>query len=88
LVELETRTRLLTVELPRVHPFYYNAAVSLGKVWQALARDKERAWREAVAEWEADYAAGRELETASTNLLDAAEAEAKGVQAAVAAGSP
>lgn len=75
-MERETRARILTAELPRVHPFYYNAAVSLGKVWQALAKDKEGGWREAVAAWESDFAAGRELEAASTALLDAMEAEA------------
>ena len=74
--EREIRGRILAAELSRMHPFYYNAAVSLGKAWQALARDKERDWREAVAEWKADFAAGWELETASAAMLDAAEAEA------------
>ncbi len=75
--ERETRARILTAELPRIHPFYYNAAVSLGTVWQALARDKERAWREAAANWEADLATGMDLERSSSALLDAAEASAK-----------
>lgn len=85
--ERETRMRILTAELSRVHPFYHNAAVSLGRIWQALARGKERDWREAVAAWEADFDAGLKLEAASTAMLDAAEAEVKRDQAAATSSS-
>jgi hypothetical protein len=55
-----------------VHPFYRNAAGSLGRVWLAQAAGKERAWMQSRAEWREDKAVGRELERASAALLDEA----------------
>jgi hypothetical protein len=72
--ERRARAAFLAAELPRMHPFYRNAAVSLGRAWQALAEGREGEWREAGAEWGEDWAAGRALEAASARLLDEAEA--------------
>jgi hypothetical protein len=66
------RTSLLTGGFARVHPFYRNAAGSLGRVWLAQDSGKERAWVQAREEWRADKATGRELERASAALLDEA----------------
>ncbi len=63
------RMRLLTGGFARVHPFYRNAAGSLGRVWQAQEEESERAWVRAREEWRADKATGRELEQASAALL-------------------
>lgn len=73
--EREARARLLAAELVRMHPFYRNAAGSLGRAWVALAKGDERAWIEAKKDWRADMAAGRSLEEASARALDAAEAK-------------
>lgn len=67
------RARLIAVEFSRLHPFYRNAAGSLGRAWVALAEENEDAWRDASGEWAQDLAAGRTLEDASTSLLDEAE---------------
>ncbi len=56
----------------RVHPFYRNAAGSLGRVWLAQGEGREDAWENARAEWSEDKALGRELERASGVLLDEA----------------
>ncbi len=71
-VEAERRRRAaaLAAEFGRAHPFYRNAVGSLGRVWLAQGAGKETAWREALAEWRADRAAGEELERSSTALLD------------------
>lgn len=72
--EREARSRLLAAEFNRMHPFYRNAAGSLGRVWQALEKGDEAGWATAEAEWRADMADGAELEAASSRALDAAEA--------------
>jgi hypothetical protein len=72
--ERTARTRLLMAEFGRMHPFYRNAAGSLGRAWSALAAGDEAGWRRAEAEWRADMADGAELEAASARALDAAEA--------------
>jgi hypothetical protein len=78
------RARLawLTAQVGAVHPFYRNAAVSLGRAWQAMERGDEKAWTVAVAEWRGDLATGRELEDASTRLLDAAGRAGEGAAGA------
>jgi len=68
----ERRTELLSGGMGRVHPFYRNAAGSLGRIWLAQRAGEERAWTQAVAEWREDMADGRELERASKVLLDEA----------------
>lgn len=71
-VERAERTRLLAANLNRLHPFYRNAAGSLGRVWTAWAEGREAAWRQASIEWTQDWEAGRMLEDASRRLLDEA----------------
>lgn len=66
------RTSLLSGGFARVHPFYRNAAGSLGRVWLALDAGRARDWEAARAEWQEDKAIGRELERASALLLDEA----------------
>jgi hypothetical protein len=65
----QQRTGQLWGGFARVHPFYRNAAGSLGRVWLAQTAGRERDWLQARAEWREDKAAGRELERASTALL-------------------
>jgi hypothetical protein len=72
MVRLE-RAAIIEAEFTRMHPFYRNAAGSLGRAWGALAAGEEEAWREASVEWSRDAADGRVLENASRALLDAAE---------------
>ncbi|MCX6938267.1 MAG: hypothetical protein NTU80_10290 [Verrucomicrobia bacterium] len=69
-VTRERRAAGLAAEFARAHPFYRNAAGSLGRVWLAQGTGRETAWREALAEWRADRAAGEELERTSAALLD------------------
>ncbi len=68
--EREERARWLTANFPRMHPFYRNAAGSLGRCWQAQGRGDEAAREAAVQEWRADFAAGLELERGSAAALD------------------
>lgn len=72
--EREVRLTRLTKNLARVHPFYRNAAGSLGRELVAQSEGKRRAWSEALAEWRDDVALGMELEQASAKLLDEVEA--------------
>ena len=67
------RLVILGADFTVIHPFYRNAAGSLGRAWSALAAGKEDAWREASVEWSQDMADGRALENASRSLLDASE---------------
>jgi hypothetical protein len=69
--ERERRAAVLAGEFARAHPFYRNSAGALGRAWLAQGEAKESDWREALAEWRADRAAGEELERASAALLDA-----------------
>jgi hypothetical protein len=72
-VPLAERSALLAANFRQVHPFYRNAAGSLGRVWLALEQGKLADWRAARQEWTQDLAQGRELEAASTRLLDERE---------------
>lgn len=69
----EERARVLVADFDHMHPFYRNAAGSLGRAWTALAAGQEAAWREASVEWSRDFADGRILEDASRALLDKAD---------------
>ena len=70
--ERAARAAQLAGEFTRLHPFYRNAAGSLGRAWLALAEGREREWRRASEEFAQDMAEGRELEEASRRLLDGA----------------
>ena len=69
----DIRLTRLTQSMARVHPFYRNAAGSLGRALIAQSEGKRRAWEAALEEWRDDLALGRELEQASAALLDSAE---------------
>ncbi len=71
---LADRAALLAANFRQVHPFYRNAAGSLGRAWLALEQGKSTAWRVARQEWKQDKALGLELEVASTRLLHEQEA--------------
>lgn len=68
--ERDARADWLTAYFARIHPFYRNAAGSLGRVWLAQKAKDETARRQATEEWRADFAAGESLQRASTALLD------------------
>lgn len=68
--ERRRRGDVLAVNFARMHPFYRNAAGSLGRAWLALEGRREQEWRAAREEWMEDMAIGRELERASASLLD------------------
>lgn len=72
-IEAQRQARLsrITTTMARVHPFYRNAAGSLGRVYLAQAEGRQREWTAALAEWRNDLALGRELEQSSAALLDA-----------------
>lgn len=72
--ERAERSRLIAANFTRLHPFYRNAAGSLGRAWAALAEGREAAWREASVDWARDIDTGRVLEDASRELLDKATA--------------
>lgn len=76
--ERTARARLLLAEFQRLHPFYRNAAGSLGRAWNALEAGDEAGWRRAEAEWRADMADGAELEAVSKRVLDAVENGGRG----------
>lgn len=80
--ERAARGALLAGEFTRLHPFYRNAAGSLGRAWLALAEGREREWRRAAEEYARDMADGRALEEASRRLLDGAEGERGGAKGA------
>lgn len=68
--ERRRRGELLAANFARMHPFYRNAAGSLGRTWLALDGEREREWAAAREEWLEDLAVGRELERGSASLLD------------------
>lgn len=67
--ERRRRAQVLLADFDRHHPFFRNAAGSLGRAWLALDEGREDAWRSASAEWARDFAEGLELEAASSRLL-------------------
>ncbi len=70
---LAERAGIIEVDFTRFHPFYSNAAGSLGRAWSALGAGREKDWRAASVEWARDMEDGRVLENASRALLDQAE---------------
>lgn len=66
----ETRIARLNSIFGAIHPFYRNAAGSLGRVFLAQREGDQRAWLRALGEWREDMASGEELERASAALLD------------------
>jgi hypothetical protein len=75
--ERAARAGQLAGEFIRLHPFYRNAAGSLGRAWLALAEGREADWSRARKEFAQDMETGRELEQTSARLLAEAERAAR-----------
>jgi hypothetical protein len=73
--EVAWRRARLGAELPWVHAFYHNVALSAGRVWEAWERGDEAVWREARAQLTADILSARELEEVAREALDALSRE-------------
>lgn len=71
-VRAEVAARLRTLEggLRSVHPFYQNAAASLGRLWLAVREENEEAFAAARTDFLADARAGQALEEATAAALD------------------
>lgn len=65
----EVRLRWLTSNHPRIHPFYRNAAGSLGRILSAQRDGQKGDWDLAVEYWREDVASGLGLEQGSRALL-------------------
>jgi hypothetical protein len=73
--ELARRLLQLRAGLPTAHPFYRNAALSLGRAYEAALAADRRAFAQAQADLARDIADGRELEQAATAALDELESK-------------
>ena len=70
--ELGERAQQIRLTLPVVHPFYANAMVSLGRLYEAAHKGKESATKAALAQFESDSIDGRELDDTVGAILDTA----------------
>ena len=69
--ELADRVRQLKEMLAVIHPFYRNATISMGAMYEAALKGKEADFNAAKAALESDAVDGRELEDATGAALDA-----------------
>ena len=69
--ELADRVRQLKEMLAVIHPFYRNATISMGAMYEAALKGKEADFNAAKAALERDAVDGRELEDATGAALDA-----------------
>ncbi len=74
--ELNLRLNQLHAGLDATHPFYRNAAVSLGRIYEAAMVGNHRSFATALADLNRDIADGRELEQAANAALDKLEQNA------------
>lgn len=72
--EMTARAQQIQNQLSRLHPFYRNGAISMGRMYQAAVKGDEAGFQDAKQALSRDAADGRELETATTTALDALEA--------------
>ncbi len=70
--ELAKRSQQIHVTLPAIHPFYANAMVSLGRLYEAAQKGKESAAKAALGQFERDFTDGRELDDTVGAILDTA----------------
>jgi hypothetical protein len=70
--ELAERGMQTRSVLGTIHPYYANAALSMGRLYEAAARGDERDFRAALAEFERDAIDGRELEDTVSAILNTA----------------
>ncbi len=68
------RSQQLQNQLPRLHPFYKNAAISMGRMYQAAGKGAAEEFKAAKLALSQDATDGRELEAASGAALDELEA--------------
>lgn len=70
--ELRRRLRVVQLELDTIHPFYHNALLSMGRVWQAVLAEAEaeEEYEEAVLAFQHDTRAGEELWEDVSGILD------------------
>jgi hypothetical protein len=73
--EIARRTRALEKRAAIWHPFYRNAALSLGRLLKQAGAGDAGAFATALAAFDTDWRAGAELEAASARALDAFEAQ-------------
>ena len=71
--ELANRARQLREVLAVLHPFYRNAAISMGLMYESALKGKETEFNAAKEAFGRDAADGRELEDATGAALDAME---------------
>jgi len=71
---MEERSQQLQNLLPRLHPFYKNAAISMGRMYQAAGKGAEEEFKAAKQALSQDAIDGRELENATGAALDELEA--------------
>ena len=70
--ELGERSQQIRVTLPAIHPFYANAMVSLGRLYEVAQKGKESAAKAALAQFEHDSIDARELDDTVGAILDTA----------------
>lgn len=70
--ELKERSRQTQGVLGVLHPFYVNAAVSMGRLYEAAAKRDEKRFATALADFERDALDARELEDTVGEILDTA----------------
>jgi hypothetical protein len=69
LIERMSQTKSI---LGVIHPFYANAAVSMGRVYEAALKGNEEQFQTARTDFERDAVDGRELEDTVNAILDTA----------------
>lgn len=67
---IASRLQLLQARLPRLHPFYHNAGLSLAQAWALWLEGRGAEFDSAAVMFVVDALAGRELEDASHVLLE------------------
>ena len=72
LAELKKRALQTRETLGVLHPYYSNAALSMGRLYEAAAKGSARDFKTALADFERDALDGRELEDTINAVLDTA----------------
>jgi hypothetical protein len=70
--ELGERIQQTRIKLAAIHPFYANALVALGRLYEAALKGDQAAAKAALEQLERDLIDGRELENTIYAILDTA----------------
>ena len=70
--ELSSRHGQIRAVMGLIHPYYSNATLSLGKLYEAAAKGNEKQFDAARADFERDAVDGRDLEETVTAILNTA----------------